>query len=187
LTICLAIFTSPRWQTSIDKIEDNGRPSLQKLTTITTAAVFIQLILGAVMRHTQSGLAIPDFPLAFGKIIPTFASEQIVIHFVHRVGAVAVSVFVIWTIIRIIKQHRAEPTLHRPALLLGGALLVQLTLGAFTIWTQKAVLITTAHVATGALILGTSLMLTLRAHQLLAAPEQVQDEGQIGEAVQEAR
>jgi cytochrome c oxidase assembly protein subunit 15 len=187
LTICLAIFTSPKWQIHTDKIEDNGRPSLQQLTTITTAAVFIQLILGAVMRHTKSGLAIPDFPLAFGRVIPIFSSEQIAIHFAHRIGALAVSVLVLWTISRIFRQYRSEPMLKRPALLLGFALLAQLTLGAFTIWTQKDVLITTAHVATGALILGASLVLALRAHQLLAAPWRVHDEETIGGAVQEAR
>ncbi len=187
LTICLVIFTSPKWQIPINKIEDNGRPSLQNLTTITTAAVFLQLILGAVMRHTKSGLAIPDFPLAFGRVIPIFSSEQTAIHFAHRVGAVVVSVLVIWTVTRMFRQYRSEPMLMRPAILLGFALLLQLTLGAFTIWTQKDVLITTAHVATGALILGTSLVLALRAHQLLIVPSRVHDEGEIGEVVQEVR
>jgi heme A synthase len=63
----------------------------------------------------------------------------------------------------------------------------QITLGALTIWTQKAIVITTAHVATGALILGTSLVLTLRAYRLLVVPERVHAEGGIGEAIQEAR
>jgi len=187
LTICLALFTSPNWQSLHAKVEDTQRPSLQRLTMITTALIYVQLILGAVMRHTKSGLAIPDFPLAFGKIIPTFASEQIAIHFAHRVGALVVSIFVIWTISRIIQQHRDEPRLLRPALLLASALLLQITLGALTIWTQKAVTPTTAHVATGALILGTSLVLALRAHQLLVVPARVHNEGGISEAVQEAR
>jgi hypothetical protein len=42
------------------------------------------------------------------------------------------------------------------------------------------------HVATGALILGTSLVLTLRAHRLLTVPERARIEGGIGEAIQEA-
>jgi len=187
MTICLALFTSQKWQSPINKIEDNGRPSLQFMTIITTAAVFVQLVLGAVMRHTKSGLAIPDFPLAFGRVIPIFSSEQIAIHFAHRLGALVVSILVIWTITRIFRQYRSEPMLRRPAQLLAFAVLAQLTLGAFTIWTQKDVLITTAHVATGALILGTCLVLALRAHQFLVMPVQVHDEGEVGEAVQEAR
>jgi cytochrome c oxidase assembly protein subunit 15 len=187
LTICLAVFTSPKWHQPEVKIEDATRPSLQRLTIFTLAAVFTQLVLGALMRHTKSGLAIPDFPLAFGKIIPTFSSEQIAIHFAHRLGALLVSIVAVWTIVRIIRRHRAETMLMRPALLLGCALLAQLTLGALTIWTQKDVIITTAHVATGALVLGTSLVLALRAHQLLAVPARVHHEGEIGKAVQGAR
>jgi heme A synthase len=68
-----------------------------------------------------------------------------------------------------------------------GALAMQLTLGAFTVWTQKDVVITTAHVATGALILGTSLFLALRTFRLLSAPARVHIEERIGEAIQGAR
>jgi cytochrome c oxidase assembly protein subunit 15 len=187
LTICLALFTSNEWQQALVKIEDPRRPSLQILTLVTTAAVFIQLILGAVMRHTKSGLAIPDFPLAFGRIIPPFESYKIAIHFSHRAGALIVSVLVIWTVTRIMRYYRDEKKLLRPALFLFFALVTQLTLGAFTIWTQKATIVTTAHVATGALILGTSLVLALRAYQLLALPERSHAEDRIGEVIPEAR
>lgn len=187
LTICLALFTSSEWQWPQSPIEDSHRPSLQSLTITTTVLIYVQLILGAVMRHTKSGLAIPDFPLAFGKLIPTFASEQIVVHFAHRVGALAASIFAVWTVARILRHYRHAHKLLRPALLMIGALAVQLTLGALTIWTQKAVLPTTAHVATGALILGTSLVLALRTYRLLAVPERVHVETEMEGAMQEVR
>jgi len=171
LTICLALFTSKEWQQTPARIAEAHRPPLQALTVITTAAVFMQLILGALMRHTKSGLAIPDFPLAFGRIIPPFDSAKIALHFSHRLGALVVSALVIWTVTRIIKYYRDEKKLFRPALLLICALLTQLTLGAFTVWTQKDVVITTAHVATGALILGTSLLLVLRVYRLLTVSD----------------
>jgi len=185
LTICLALFTSREWQQESMRVEDAHRPSLQTLTIATTAAVFIQLLLGAVMRHTKSGLAIPDFPLAFGKLIPPFDSAKIAIHFSHRIGALIVTIFVVWTVARILQHYRHQKKLFRPALLLICALLAQLTLGAFTIWTQKAAIVTTAHVATGALILGTSLVLALRVHRFLAVSERVHLEREIGEAIQE--
>jgi cytochrome c oxidase assembly protein subunit 15 len=182
LTICLALFTSKEWQQPPAKIEDTHRPSLPTLTVATTAAVFLQLLLGAVMRHTKSGLAIPDFPLAFGRLIPPFDSSKIAIHFAHRLGALIVTALIIWTAVRIMRNYRNEARLFRPALFLIGALLAQLTLGAFTIWTQKDVIITTAHVATGALILGTSLFLTLRAHRLLVVPTRVEADDRLQEA-----
>lgn len=183
LTICLALFTSKEWQQAPNKITDAYRPPLQTMTIVTTAAVFMQLILGALMRHTKSGLAIPDFPLAFGRIIPPFDSAKIAIHFSHRIGALVVSTLVIWTVARIIKYYRSEKKLYRPAMFLICALLLQLTLGAFTVWTQKDVLITTAHVATGALILGTSLFLTLRTRRYLAVAEKTSFAIQVGEAI----
>ena len=46
---------------------------LKWLAAAGTGVVFIQLVVGALMRHTESGLAIPDFPLAFGRLIPPFS------------------------------------------------------------------------------------------------------------------
>lgn len=170
LTICIALFTSPKWNQLQPQFEEPRHPSLHSLTIATTAAIYLQLIFGAVMRHTKSGLAIPDFPLAFGKLIPPFTSQGVVIHFSHRVGALVVTVLIAWTATRMIRHYFHEPRLLRPALLMVGALVIQLALGALTIWTQKAVIPTTAHVATGALILGTSLVLAVRAYRLVVTP-----------------
>ena len=116
---------------------------------------------GADAPH-EFGLAIPDFPLAFGRIIPPFTSEKIVIHFSHRVGAMLVAVMVVWTFSRIARSYAEARLLFRPALAMLILLVIQISLGALTVWTAKAVVPTTAHVATGALVLGTSLLLTLR-------------------------
>lgn len=167
LTISLALFTSSEWQKPRTKIDDAHGPALRTLTTITTTLIFVQLLLGAIMRHTKSGLAIPDFPLAFGRIIPPLENFHVAVHFAHRLGALIVTGFIVWTVARIFRYYRNEPWLRRPATLLSVAIATQLTLGAFTIWTQKAVIITTAHVATGALILGTSLALALRTRKVL--------------------
>ncbi len=172
MTICLAIFTSKGWLGEQPKVIDSGRPSLQTLAIATTVFVYVQLLLGAIMRHMGAGLAIPDFPLAFGKIIPPLLSQQIVIHFLHRVGALVVTISVFWTFLRIWRFHKSQKTLLRPASLLLAALIVQIILAAFTIWTRKAVIPTTAHVATGAFILGTSLFLTLRSNRILEIREQ---------------
>jgi len=95
------------------------------------------------------------------------SSEAVLIHFLHRVGAVAVTVCVLWTVTLTLHRHRDEPWLVRPVLAVASLLIVQITLGAFTIWAEKAVLPTTAHVAVGAALLATSLILTLRSYRLL--------------------
>ncbi|MFQ6113155.1 MAG: heme A synthase [bacterium] len=165
MTIGLAMFTSKEWLSSSRTVIDSGKPSLYTLTFITTAVIFGQLILGAVMRHMGAGLAIPDFPLSFGRVIPPVVSQQIALHFLHRVGALIVSIFVVWTFIHVLMVHKDQARLMRPGLLLFVALIIQIILAAFTIWTKKAVIPTTAHVATGAFMLGTSLFLGLRTYR----------------------
>ncbi|MFQ5606035.1 MAG: heme A synthase [bacterium] len=167
LTICLAMFTSREWNAPPAKFQDTSQPGIFNLTLLTTGLVFMQLILGAVMRHTGAGLAIPDFPLAFGEIVPPIQTQGVAIHFLHRIGALLVSLSVVWTVFEIFRHHSGQAKLTRPAVLLVTALVVQITLAALTIWTKKAVIPTTLHVATGAFILGNSLFLSLRAFLLL--------------------
>ncbi len=163
MTIAIAIFTSQAWLKPATKIEDTSKPGVFYLATLTTAVVYLQLILGAIMRHSGAGLAIPDFPLAFGKLVPPIASKAVAIHFLHRLGAVAVTICMLWTAFQVFMHHRTQSKLVRPTIVLLLALIIQITLAALTIWSQKAVLPTTAHVATGAFILGASLFLTFRA------------------------
>jgi len=154
-----ALVTSRGWLA-----EDDAKPdgTLARLAIVTTATVYFQLLLGAVMRHTGAGLAIPDFPLAQGQLVPDVASFPVAIHFAHRVGAVVVTLSAAATAAKVFQSHASEARLARPAILLVSLVALQLTLGASIIWTRKAVLPTTAHVAIGAAILATSLVIALR-------------------------
>ncbi len=154
-----ALVTSREWLSEDDAIPDE---TLARLAIVTTAAVYFQLLFGAVMRHTGAGLAIPDFPLAQGQLVPDVASFPVAIHFAHRVGAVVVALSAAATAAKVFHSHASEARLARPAILLVSLVALQLTLGASIIWTRKAVLPTTAHVAVGAAILATSLVIALR-------------------------
>jgi cytochrome c oxidase assembly protein subunit 15 len=168
VVIALAVVTSSQWNRGLPLIQSHAESiPVPVLCAMTTTAVYFQLILGALMRHTNAGLAIPDFPLAFGRIIPPLASNKVVIHFAHRIGAVFVATMIVWTFIRIVRSYSHHSLLFRPALVMLALVVCQLTLGALTVWTAKAVLPTTAHVLTGALILGTSFLLTLRAYAMV--------------------
>src|SRR5438093_1098058 len=168
LVIALAVVTSQQWKRGLPLIQSPAEAvSVRVLCVMTTTAVYFQLILGALMRHTNAGLAIPDFPLAFGRIIPPLDSNKVIIHFAHRMGAVIVVTMTVWTFIRILRSYSEHSLLFRPALVMLGLVVIQLTLGALTVWTAKAVLPTTVHVLTGALILGTSFLLTLRAYAMV--------------------
>jgi heme a synthase len=175
LVIALTLFTSPQWKQGLpaaySSVDSERSIKLPALCALTTAAIYIQLLLGALMRHTDSGLAIKDFPLSSGRIIPHFTSSHIAIHFSHRVGALVVGIMILWTFLRIRNAFPRHALLRRPATVLFSLLWVQLALGASTVWSGKAVLITTAHVATGALVLGTSVLLSLRAWMMVPSGE----------------
>ena len=182
----IALFTSRWWQADYPKISQNADRSLFRLSIVVVISVYIQLILGSLMRHTGSGLAVPDFPLAYGQIFPSLSPEsvarynqdlidsnlrlfadgavtssQILIHMLHRMWAVVVAVIVVALSVKLLKEKQLPPRIKGFAYILISLIVVQLLLGMFTIFSQKAVDITTAHVATGALILVMSVLLLL--------------------------
>jgi cytochrome c oxidase assembly protein subunit 15 len=117
------------------------------------------------MRHTDAGLAIPDFPYAFGHLLPPTWNPKIAVHFAHRVGAVIVTLFALATTSHVFFHHRSRPELWRPSALLLLLIALQITLGALTVLTQKHYIINSLHVVTGASVLATSLVLTLRSRR----------------------
>ena len=194
---CLAAFvaveTSPWWQRragTARRFHGSEESSYRRLAwfgVVTVAVIYIQLIIGATMRHYQAGLAIPDLPLAYGKILPPITQSQldsvnwvrvrewnldavslgqIWIHFAHRLGALLVSVLVLALAWRVIRRYSTEPKLLRPAALLIVLLLAQLTLGVMTVIYRKPADVASLHVAVGALVLVTSFVLTVRAYKL---------------------
>ena len=169
LTVSIALFTSPGWKRAypgrdpaVDQLDD---AVLTRVAAATTAAIYIQIIAGATMRHTGAGLAIPDFPWAFGRLIPPMWNGPIAIHFAHRVGALVVTALVVATVGHVIYHHWPRRELTRPSLLLLALVAIQITLGALTVLTGKHYIINSLHVVTGAMVLGTSLVLTLRTYR----------------------
>jgi cytochrome c oxidase assembly protein subunit 15 len=152
----------------------------------TTCLIFFQLLLGATMRHQHAGLAIPDFPLAYGKLWPSvdaasvaaynrhrievldanpITAFQIQLQMLHRCLALLILVGVSWSawIARRRATHPSNtPPLQRHFTVAWIALIfVQILLGAATIWSNKAADVATAHVLVGALSLAFGAMLSI--------------------------
>jgi cytochrome c oxidase assembly protein subunit 15 len=159
LTVSLALFTSPGWIEGGGRVDD---PMLRRIATLTTGVIYTQIIVGAVMRHTGAGLAIPDFPLMFGHVIPDHWNQGIAVHFAHRVGALLVTLSVVATSAHIWYHHTSERALVRPATLIVFLVATQVTLGALTVLSERNIWINSVHVVCGALVLATSLVITLR-------------------------
>jgi len=163
LTVTIALFTSKAWP-NVRRIIQPSSIDLRKLSAWTIGAIAFQIMLGALMRHENAGLAISTFPLANGHIIPEFTSSGIALNFAHRVGALIASGFVLATVTIILWEYRYDRKLTRPALLAIFVLILQIALGAVTILSGKAVTPTTLHVSGGTLLLCTMLVISLRAH-----------------------
>ena len=112
----------------------------------------------------------------------------------HLVGAIAVAFFIVRTARRVREQHQDAPGLRRPARLLVGLMGLQLALGVGAYLSRLAtadapqpelymVALTVSHVVVGALILATSLVLTLHAQGPLARDEKAPSVLAAGEEV----
>lgn len=159
MTVAIALFTSPAWLRGDDVVDD---PLLRRAATATTAVIFLQILVGATMRHSGAGLAIPDFPLMFGRLIPDHWDPKIAVHFAHRVGALVVTLAVLATSGHVWYHHAGRRLLRRPAALIVALVAVQITLGALTVLSRRDVWINSVHLVCGALVLATSIVITLR-------------------------
>jgi cytochrome c oxidase assembly protein subunit 15 len=164
LAVTLAVVTSPRWRDG----EEREPGAAGRAAAIAAGLIFLQLLVGAVMRHTKAGLAIPDFPLAFGRVVPPIGSFAVGIHFAHRCMALVVAAAV--AACAVAGRRSGRPGLRRASAALVGLVLVQIALGALTVLSRRDVLLTTAHVATGALLLGTTLTVALASRRSALRP-----------------
>ena len=121
---------------------------------LATAAIYVQIVLGAVMRHTGAGLAIPDFPAVFGGLWPSADELQrrgVGLHLAHRVGAVVVLALVLAAVRALARLSAVNPVFAGFAAAWTGLVAIQILLGALSIWSRKAPPLTAAHLAGGAL------------------------------------
>ena len=187
LVSALAVITSRWWREVARNLEGvRVGKNLQCLLVISTGVILIQLVLGATMRHQHAGLAVPDFPLAYGKIWPPtdpaslekinrtrmdiqdynpITAFQIRLHLTHRLWAVLILVLVGISAPKISQQVGPKNTLSRLSTFWFGLVLFQAVLGAATVWSNKSADVATSHVVVGALCLVLGSTLTLMVYR----------------------
>jgi cytochrome c oxidase assembly protein subunit 15 len=207
LTIIIAMMTSRRWLSRHDIKRSTpaspGAPqgvSIRTLAYVMLATLVIQLSLGSIMRHYKAGLAIPDFPAAYGQIVPPLTNEgirhamdtnaggeqnlegyyspfKVSVHYAHRIWAISVVVSIFATLSALgSRGYLQNPLMLRPTLIVAGLLVVQIFLGASVIWSGRHPEVATAHQATGAAILGIAVFITMLLH-MLPEPQGLQQSG----------
>lgn len=117
-----------------------------------TGALVVQLILGAVMRHSDAGLAIPTFPkLPDGSWVPSIWSFEVGIHWVHRAWAIGVSAFILAMMIQFWRERERFFKAFSLGILF--VLSLQVALGIYVVLTLKNPYVATLHMLTGAILL----------------------------------
>ena len=133
-----------------------GRSDGTKLAAyaaIAAVAVFVQSVIGALVRHTDGGMSCPDIPLCLGQIVPPLVNIQITSHFLHRTMAVVTSGAVIflyaWT------KTRCEIPNHvqRLVVIAVGLLVIQVLLGVASVLTVLAIPPVSLHTLVAAALL----------------------------------
>jgi cytochrome c oxidase assembly protein subunit 15 len=151
LAVAFALFTGQKWVEEQPRVEfDTRRPSLFTLTLLSIFVLYVQLILGAMFRH--HGLS----------------------WWPHVTHAVVVSFVLAWTAIRAVTVYSNIEAVRRPAVILLSLVIAQLCLGFTAFLTRVAwgrdavqpelpmVISTVAHVAVGALLLATAVILAIQ-------------------------
>jgi cytochrome c oxidase assembly protein subunit 15 len=180
LVSTIALVTSPFWGT-IEPGQSRFRRLRFWVVTV-TAMVFVQLALGALMRHSHTGLSIPDFPTAYGRIFPPLddvsvarindyrATKEaappitaglILLQYVHRVWAVLIVAGIGSVGIAILRERALRLQVRFAGGLWVFLVVTQFCLGAWTVWSNKAADVATAHVFFGALTLMTGFLLSI--------------------------
>ena len=151
LAVVIAIFTARRWIEEQPRVEfDSARPSLITLTLLSIFVLYVQLILGAMFRHKGIGW----WP--------------------HVANAAIVALVLTWTSVRALSLYSNVEAIKRPAVAMLGLLIGQMSLGFLAFLTRVAwghdavqpdfsmVISTVAHVAVGALLLATAVVLAIQ-------------------------
>jgi cytochrome c oxidase assembly protein subunit 15 len=177
LMCAIALFTSRFWSqwSAAEKMFSVAR-GLRMLVLATTVLIFCQLVLGATMRGQHAGLAIPDFPTAYGKLWPDTSPDaighynaqrmdvngenpitafQVILQMTHRIVALVIFILVAAAAWLSWKRLGGKNPLAKLAVFWFALIVCQIALGAWTIWSNKAADVATTHVLIGALSLVT--------------------------------
>lgn len=115
--------------------------------------IWLLVVFGGIVRVTGSGMGCgPDWPLCNGQVIPVFSFETF-IEFFHRLAAAVGSALVLWTIAVALRSPDRNRWISWPAVAAGLALIVQILLGAVTVYLDLAAPVVMVHLGVAAIIL----------------------------------
>ncbi len=166
ILVVLTLGSSGSWIERKSGLSKNVPDSIRFWGIASTVVIFLQILIGAVMRHAEAGLAIAKFPLAQpGSLLPAYWNFDVGIHFAHRVGAVAVTIVLLTYLSKLWANANTRKAFASSILAALGLLFLQVWLGAQTIWTVRNVHVATIHHLMGAFLLASTWALTFLSYR----------------------
>jgi heme a synthase len=176
----------------------------RRWVVVVTGMVFLQLVLGASMRHSHAGLSIPDFPLNYGHLFPPLDAASIdktnqargaaaqpytsawliLLQYVHRLWAVLIVAGLVFTSVRLLRNRFLPLFFRRCASVWILLVCVQFCLGAWTVLSNKAADVATAHVFCGALMLMLGVLLAVSLSGLLHYSHKVLSHSSLSQSIE---
>ena len=124
------------------------------LASASAALIFIQSLIGGLVRHMDAGMACPDAPLCLGELVPPLVNSTITLHFTHRLIGIVAALLIIGLSIWILRVSAPKP-LSRLGLLAAALVVTQVIIGFVSVLTSLAVIPVSLHTLIAAGLLAT--------------------------------
>ena len=172
IVLCLLVtivVAASRWWTENAKLDDpKALKGVSRIGITACCVIFVQIVIGAVVRHGNAGLAIFTFPLSTpdGELLPNTWNWAVAVNFAHRIGAVAATAAILLFAAQIwISAHHLRAFLFL-SLIPIALVAIQFLFGALIVWTRINEHIATLHMLFGAFLLASCWMLTFVSFRL---------------------
>ena len=157
LVLATYLASATNWSRDASTLDANAAGRVTKFATAAAVLVFLQSVLGGLVRHTDAGMACPDAPLCLGRLVPPLVNTPIVLHFGHRVVGVLALIAIVSLAIWVVR-HPTTAAMRTWALLAAGLAVAQVSLGFLSVLTVLAVIPVSFHT------LGAATLLTALVH-----------------------
>ena len=129
---------------------------------VTAGLVFAQSVVGALVRHTDAGMACPDVPLCLGRVIPPLQYPTVQLHFLHRVLGIVVAIVTLrygW----LVAGRTRSPFARKMATAMAAGVIAQVLLGFASVAGRLAPPYVSAHTLLAAMLLALGVAMAARA------------------------
>jgi heme A synthase len=144
----------------------NVTPGFKKLATAVLGMTFVLMLIGAYLAGSDYGLACNGWPLCNGEVVPDVGTTSILVHYVHRMLALALGISMLLMLYSAYKQKNSAPLAYTLTHAAFGLFILQALVGASNVWTELADGASIAHLAVGTLLWMTLVFLIIRIHAL---------------------